>query len=53
MRIARVELTQIRLPLLTPFETSLGRTTEREIILEALAANGNHIALTRYTTFAC
>jgi O-succinylbenzoate synthase len=33
VRIPRVELTQIRLPLLTPFETSLGRTTEREIIL--------------------
>jgi O-succinylbenzoate synthase len=31
--IARVELTQIRLPLITPFETSLGRTTERDIIL--------------------
>lgn len=33
MRIARVELTLIRLPLVTPFETSLGRTSEREIIL--------------------
>lgn len=33
MRVARVELTQIRLPLRVPFETSLGRTTEREIIL--------------------
>lgn len=36
MRITRVELTHIRLPLLVPFETSLGRTTEREIILVRL-----------------
>ncbi|HUP49855.1 MAG TPA: o-succinylbenzoate synthase [Thermoanaerobaculia bacterium] len=33
MRIAAVELTQIRLPLVAPFETSLGRTSERNIIL--------------------
>jgi O-succinylbenzoate synthase len=31
--IERVELLQIRLPLLYPFETSLGRITERHIIL--------------------
>jgi O-succinylbenzoate synthase len=33
LRINRVELHQIHLPLLHPFETSLGRTTERHIIL--------------------
>jgi O-succinylbenzoate synthase len=33
MRIARVELREIRLSLIHPFETSLGRTTERRIIL--------------------
>ena len=33
MRVARLELIQIRLPLLAPFETSLGRTTERNAIL--------------------
>jgi O-succinylbenzoate synthase len=33
MLIARVELREIRLPLVHPFETSLGRTTERRIIL--------------------
>lgn len=39
MTIARVALTQIRLPLLTPFETSVGRTTERVIILVRLEDN--------------
>ena len=33
MQVQRVELRQINLPLLHPFETSLGRTTERQIIL--------------------
>ena len=33
MLLRRIELRQIRLPLLHPFETSLGRTTERQIIL--------------------
>ena len=36
MRIRRVQLTQIRLPLLFPFETSVGRTTARNIILVQL-----------------
>ena len=36
MRIRRVELTQIRLPLLFPFETSVGRTTARNIIFVQL-----------------
>jgi O-succinylbenzoate synthase len=33
VRIRRVELRQIVMPLLHPFETSLGRTTERQIVL--------------------
>ncbi len=33
MRIERIVLRHIRLPLLHPFETSVGRTTERQIIL--------------------
>ncbi|MGZ4809169.1 MAG: o-succinylbenzoate synthase, partial [Thermoanaerobaculia bacterium] len=33
MHVRRVELRQIGIPLLHPFETSLGRTTERHIIL--------------------
>jgi o-succinylbenzoate synthase len=36
--LARVELIQIRLPLVSPFETSVGRTTERDIILVRLEA---------------
>ena len=33
MQIRRVELREIHLPLLQPFETSAGRTTERHIIV--------------------
>jgi O-succinylbenzoate synthase len=33
MKIDRLELREIRLPLVAPFETSFGRTTERRIIL--------------------
>ena len=33
MKLRRIELIQIAIPLLHPFETSLGRTTERKIIL--------------------
>ena len=40
MRIRRVELRQIGIPLLHPFETSLGRTTERHIILVRLEDEG-------------
>jgi o-succinylbenzoate synthase len=36
VQLERVELRQIRLPLLHPFETSLGRTTERQIIVVRL-----------------
>ena len=33
MQLRRVELTEITMPLVHPFETSIGRTTERRIIL--------------------
>ena len=33
MRLARVRLRQIRMPLVRPFETSFGRTVERRIVL--------------------
>ena len=33
MNIRRIEIIQIAMPLLYPFETSLGVTTERKIIL--------------------
>jgi len=38
--IERIELRQIRLPLLDPFETSTGRTSERQIILVRLRDAG-------------
>ena len=40
MRVRRVELRQIGIPLLHPFETSLGRTTERHIILVRIEDEG-------------
>ncbi|MGE5489144.1 MAG: o-succinylbenzoate synthase [bacterium] len=39
-RIERVRLRQIRLPLVQPFETSFGRTTERRILLVEVLADG-------------
>lgn len=33
MRVARIQLRQIRMPLVRPFETSFGRTYERRIVL--------------------
>ncbi len=33
MRLARIQLRQIRMPLVHPFETSFGRTDERRIVL--------------------
>jgi len=33
MKIERIELKEIRLPLIAPFETSFGRTSERRILL--------------------
>ncbi len=38
MRIERVTLRQIRMPLVHFFETSFGRTTERDIILVEVQA---------------
>ncbi|HET9320978.1 MAG TPA: o-succinylbenzoate synthase [Bryobacteraceae bacterium] len=40
MKIDRVTLRQIRMPLLHPFETSFGRTTERDIILVEAVSDG-------------
>jgi O-succinylbenzoate synthase len=40
MKIDRIELREIRLPLVTPFETSFGRTTERRIILVKAFSDG-------------
>jgi O-succinylbenzoate synthase len=40
MKIDRVTLRQIRMPLVHPFETSFGRTTERDIILVEAVSDG-------------
>jgi len=40
MRIERITLRQIRMPLVHFFETSFGRTTERDIILVEVAGDG-------------
>lgn len=40
MRIEQVELFQIRIPLVAPFETSFGVTTERESIIARVRADG-------------
>src|SRR5438105_1261934 len=40
MNIDRIELREIRLPLVAPFETSFGRTTERRMILVKAFADG-------------
>src|SRR5450755_780214 len=40
MRIERVTLRQIRMPLVHFFETSLGRTTERDMILVEVGGGG-------------
>jgi O-succinylbenzoate synthase len=40
MRIERITLRQIRMPLVHFFETSFGRTTERDIILVEVAGEG-------------
>jgi o-succinylbenzoate synthase len=40
MRIAAVELTVVRLPLVQPFETSFGRMTARECVLVMLGDDG-------------
>jgi len=40
MKIERMELREIRLPLVAPFETSFGRTTGRRIILVKVFGDG-------------
>ena len=40
MRLDRVEIRRLRLPLLHPFETSFGRTTVKEFLLVAASADG-------------
>jgi O-succinylbenzoate synthase len=40
MKIERIELTQIRIPLVHFFETSFGRTYERKIVLVRVFSNG-------------
>ena len=40
MKIERIELREINLPLVAPFETSFGATTERRIILVKVFAEG-------------
>jgi O-succinylbenzoate synthase len=40
MKIERIELREIRLPLIAPFETSFGVTTERRIILVKVFSDG-------------
>jgi O-succinylbenzoate synthase len=40
MKIERIELREIRLPLVAPFETSFGRTAERRIILVKVFSDG-------------
>ena len=40
MKIEKVELREIRMPLVHPFETSFGRTTHRRILLVELVSEG-------------
>jgi O-succinylbenzoate synthase len=40
MRLDRVTLREIRMPLVSPFETSFGRTTHRRIVLVEVAGEG-------------
>lgn len=40
MRLDRIEVRRIHLPLLHPFETSFGRTTEKQFLLLAVSAEG-------------
>jgi O-succinylbenzoate synthase len=40
MKIDRIELREIRLPLVAPFETSFGVTTQRRIILVKVSSDG-------------
>ena len=40
MKISKITLREINLPLVTPFETSFGRTTDRRILLVEVEAGG-------------
>ena len=40
MKIERIELREIQLPLVAPFETSFGRTTSRRIVLVKVFSDG-------------
>ncbi|MGH9358030.1 MAG: o-succinylbenzoate synthase [Terriglobia bacterium] len=40
MKIERIELRELRMPLVSAFETSFGRTTERRIVLVRVFADG-------------
>lgn len=40
MRITRATLREIRMPLVSPFETSMGRTTDRQIVLVEAEVDG-------------
>ena len=40
MKLERIEVRRLRLPLRTPFETSFGRTTEKDFLLVSAAADG-------------
>ncbi|HWQ33093.1 MAG TPA: o-succinylbenzoate synthase [Blastocatellia bacterium] len=42
MKIDRIELREIHLPLVAPFETSFGQTTERRIIIVKVFSEGLH-----------
>ncbi len=42
MKIDRIELREIKLPLVAPFETSFGRTYERRILLVKVYSEGLH-----------
>ncbi|HZS09884.1 MAG TPA: o-succinylbenzoate synthase [Blastocatellia bacterium] len=42
MKIERIELREIRLPLVAPFETSFGQTTERRVIIVKVFSEGLH-----------
>ena len=40
MRLERIEVRRLRLPLRTPFETSFARTTEKQFLLVSVSADG-------------
>ena len=40
MKIDKIEVRHVALPLLRPFETSFGRTTRKEFLLLAVSGDG-------------